>query len=400
MNRSSLSTALLACSLVFGAVQGIAPGEAKAASQSAGFRLTYQLPPHPEKVLFLNTEMVTIENPQPAELVAKHRLDSYLSDQAGGYISEKAIYWENLTFLTSKKGFLLDVYNWIGVLPPVYPAGYDPAEMDRRVAATELFTEEGMRLHRERGEINLQARLQALINAGYVKPEEIDDGAASKYFVATVLYRMFKDVRPYHGGIDLKDSQDIPVRWAVEIGLPGFDVAPDGYVYPQNRLQMTPGPKDVFEEYPYKRLFDFLTLILPGKKTANGWEYYQVKLKPGMVPVRMSDLMYVNGQPMSPYTVYDHPAYYDASKKIARYVTPRFEQMLKAARADALKPRVWDWSRDLIHHPRFAQLVADYRKTRSSRAVNAVYQAVRTHYNLNVRQDSPAVIKSVLDHVK
>jgi hypothetical protein len=163
---------------------------------------------------------------------------------------------------------------------------------------------------------------------------------------------------------------------------------------------MTPGPKDVFEEYPYKRLFDFLTLILPGKKTANGWEYYQVKLKPGMVPVRMSDLMYVNGQPMSPYTVYDHPAYYDASKKIARYVTPRFEQMLKAARADALKPRVWDWSRDLIHHPRFAQLVADYRKTRSSRAVNAVYQAVRTHYNLNVRQDSPAVIKSVLDHVK
>ncbi|MGK5506705.1 hypothetical protein ACSNN6_01160 [Brevibacillus formosus] len=70
---------------------------------------------------------------------------------------------------------------------------------------------------------------------------------ATKEFVATVLYRMFGTTRPYHGGIDLKDSESVAVRWAVEVG------------------------------------FHFITLVLPGKKTDGGWEYDQVKLLDGML---------------------------------------------------------------------------------------------------------------------
>ncbi|WP_236841143.1 hypothetical protein [Brevibacillus formosus] len=55
-------------------------------------------------------------------------------------------------------------------------------------------------------------------------PNEIDDEIATKEFVATVLYCMFGATRPYHGGIDLKDSESVAVRWAVEVGLPGFEV--------------------------------------------------------------------------------------------------------------------------------------------------------------------------------
>ncbi|WP_236841142.1 hypothetical protein [Brevibacillus formosus] len=49
---------------------------------------------------------------------------------------------------------------------------------------------------------------------------------------------------------------------------------------------------------------------------------------------------------------------------------------------------------------KFAKQVAAYRKNKSSKNVNAVYHAVRQHYNLYIRQDSPAIIKSVLDNVK
>ncbi|WP_409175563.1 hypothetical protein [Brevibacillus fortis] len=87
---------------------------------------------------------------------------------------------------------------------------------------------------------------------------------------------------------------------------------------------------------PYDRLFLFITLVLPGKKTDEGWEYYQVKLLDGMLPVQL---------------------------------------------------------REFIHNPKFAKQVAAYRKNKSSKNVDAAYQAVRQHYNLNIRQDSPAISK-------
>jgi hypothetical protein len=412
MFKKRCAIVTLACSLLFTGIGMVLPAEIIPAAEAASYSFTYKVPANLEKYLVLNTSMVSVKNPHPEALLAKHRYTTYLYDNDGGIDSPKTSYMASVYFATSKKGFLLDLYHWIGVLPPVYPAGFDPAELERQIkmeaekqTQSPIFNEKWSELLRKRAQINLQARVQAVIDAGYVKPEEIDDGPATKEFVANVLYQLFKDVRPYKGSVNLQDSQDPAVRWAVEVGLPGFEVDGKGNVYPNTRLRLTAGPDVWVEEYAYHRLFDFITLILPGKKTENGWEYYQVQLLPNMVPARTEDFLYVNGKPFkqavtSNRNLYEAAGYYKANRQVTALVTPRFAQMLQTARQDAMKPRVWDWRRDVVAHPLFAKEVAAYRKTRSSQALNAVYQKVRNHYNLYLRQDSPAVIKSVLDHVQ
>ncbi|GED71281.1 hypothetical protein BRE01_49830 [Brevibacillus reuszeri] len=375
---------------------------------ASSYQITYKLPPNPEKYLFLNVEMVDILNPQKPAFMRTYVQEDYLVDMDSGGSHFKTFYADNLRFMTSKKGFLWNIYHFIGILPPHYPVNMDWDELDRRIESTQSFSDEGRALREKRAELQMNAHLQPLIDAGYVKWEELDDGMATKEFIAMVLYRMFKEVRPYHGGIDLKDSEDTAVRWAVEVGLPGFNVDQKGYVYPQLPLNLKAGQEIYAQEQPYLRIFQFINLILPGKKTASGWEYYQVKLKPGMAPMLVDDVVRVNGMPMSSFDVWGverreaekSPLYQQAKSKIGQYSISRFPQMLAQARIDALKPRAWDWSRDLIHHPRFAKEIAAYRKNKSSKNLNAVYQAVRGYYNLNIRQDSVIVIKSVLENVK
>lgn len=405
MNRKHIWIGVLAGSLCFSAVFASAPVPT-VAEAAASYRITYKLPPNPEKYLFLNVQMVSISNPQVPVMKTTYTKDTYFADVDSGGSYWRFPFENNRKFVSSKKGFLWNLYHLIGILPPSIPANVNLDDLDRQIAGTEEYSEEGRKLRETRAQLQMNARLQPLIDAGYVKPEEIDDGVATRQFVATVLYRMFGEVRPYHGGIDLKDSDDVAVRWAVEVGLPGFVVDKEGYIYPQTALGMDPGPVEYPEEYAYDRLSHFVTLILPGKKTASGWEYFQVKLLPGMVPLQTRELIYVNGKAYGDLydPVYSAGArtneYQNASRKIAQYAIPRFAQMLSQARADARKPRVWDWSRDLIHHPRFAKEIAAYRKNKSSKNLNAVYQAVRGYYNLSVGQDSAANIKSVLDHVK
>jgi len=402
---------MTACSLLFTGIAAAIPAVGMPRAEAAGTYVTARVPANLEKYLFVNTSMVTVKNPHPENRVAQYRYTKYLSD-TGSADSPKTAYMDSVYFHTSKKGFLLNLYHFIGILPPVFPAGLDLAELDRQIAeleASDRLNETWFQLRQKRAQLNLQARVQALIHAGYVKPDELDEGPATKEFVATVLYRMFQNVRPYKGSVTLQDTQNTAVRWAVETGLPGFEIDSKGNVYPHTPLRMTPGPENTREEYPYLRLFDFLSLILPGKKTETGWEYYQVQLRPGMVPVRTEDLLYVNGTPLKQvaasnqglyYKVITSPGYYQENRRVAAQVTPRFAQMLHMARLDATKPRVWDWRRDVVAHPLFVREVAAYRKTKSSQALNAVYQKVRNHYNLFLRQDSPAVIKSVLDHVR
>nr|WP_246009289.1 hypothetical protein [Brevibacillus fluminis] len=406
MNRNRLCNVVLSGTLCFSAV--LSPFLVSPVAQAASTaRITYKLPANPEKYLFLNVQMVSIANPQVAAAMQQQSLytrEDYLTDRdrAGSHI--KLQYDDNLKFLSSKKGFLWNIYHFIGIFPPYAPGTVDATDLDRQIANTQSYSEEWYNLRETRAQLEMNARLQPLIAAGYVKPEEIDDGVATKEFVATVLYRMFGDVRPYHGGIDLKDSENTAVRWAVEVGLPGFAVDSKGYLYPETPLSMESGPNAYALEVPYERLFQFITLVLPGRKTPSGWEYYQVKLLPGMSPIRAQDVISVNGKPFNEatdyYTFSSTPEYRNASKAIANYAIPRFAQMLDLARKDAQKPRVWDWSRDLIHDPGFTKEIAAYRKNKSGKNLNTVYQAVRTHYNLSIPQDSAAVIKSVLDHVK
>lgn len=405
MNGKIMMNSVLACTLCFGTVLTAAPLPfSQSLAEAASYKITYKLPPNPEKYLFLNDQMVSIVNPQliPFEL-RPYSFENYIRDRDGGGSYHKLYLDYNLKFHTSKKGFLWNVYHFIGILPPVYPTGVNLDDLDQRINSLKVYSEESVKLRDSRAKIEMEARLNALVQAGYVMPNEMDDGVATKEFVATVLYRLFGATRPYHGGIDLKDSENVAVRWAVEVGLPGFVVDKEGYLYPHTPLSMDPGPNEYVQQYAYDRLFHFLKLVMPGKKTDEGWEYYQVKLYDNMLPVRADEHIYINGVPAK-----DHPnaslqhtrEYKNALSKLYPYILSRFPQMLDQARKDAMKPRAWDWSRDLIHHPKFTKQVAAYRKSKTTQNLNAVYQAVRQHYNLNARQDSAAIIKSVLDNVK
>ncbi|GEB34558.1 hypothetical protein [Brevibacillus parabrevis] len=395
---------LLTCTLCLSAVPVVSPALNIAAAASPAYKITYKLPANPEKYLFLNVQMVSLANPQTPATVREYPIKQYLVDSTGNLDHYKLEFDDNRKFVTSKKGFLWNFYQMIGIFPPAYPEGGKLAELDRQIDTLDGYSPEGLQARKARAELELNARIQPLIHAGYVKPEEIDDGIATREFVATVFYRAFKDVRPYHGGIDLKDSENEAVRWAVESGLPGFPVDSKGFVFPQSPLDLEPGEKNFPETYAYDRVFQFVQLIFPGKKTASGWAYYQVKLLPGMAPVQPREIISVNGKPFAEgaenYSIEQTNEYQNASRKIAQHFIQRFPQVLEQARKDALKPRVWDWSRDVIHHPTFAKQVAAYRKNKSSQNLNAVYQAVRAHYNLSIRQDSAANVKSVLDNVK
>ena len=404
MKGKQFVVSLLTCTLCLSAVPVVSPALGIAAAAAPGYKITYKLPANPEKYLFLNVQMVSLANPQTPATVREYPIKQYLVDSTGNLDHYKLEFDDNRKFVTSKKGFLWNFYQMIGIFPPAYPEGGKLAELDRQIDTLDGYSPEGLQARKARAELELNARIQPLIHAGYVKPEEIDDGIATREFVATVFYRAWKDVRPYHGGIDLKDSENEAVRWAVESGLPGFPVDSKGFVFPQSPLDLEPGEKNFPETYAYDRVFQFVQLILPGKKTASGWAYYQVKLLPGMAPVQPREIISVNGKPFAEgaenYSIEQTNEYQNASRKIAQHFIQRFPQMLEQARKDALKPRVWDWSRDVIHHPIFAKQVAAYRKNKSSQNLNAVYQAVRAHYNLSIRQDSAANVKSVLDNVK
>ncbi|MFS0553491.1 hypothetical protein [Brevibacillus sp. 179-C9.3 HS] len=405
MVGNKVINAVLACTLCFTTMFLFPPATNIAEAKVTSYQITYKLPHNPEKYLFLNKQMVSIANPLPTlSGLRPYSFEDYLIDMETKDTYYKLYLQYRLNFLSSKKGFLWNIYHFIGTLAPAYPADVDLDQLDIDIMNTSPFSDEGRALRESRAQINMNARLQPLIQAGYVMPNEIDDGVATKEFVATVLYRMFGATRPYHGGIDLKDSENVAVRWAVEVGLPGFVVDKEGYIYPQTPLSMDPGPEQYAQEYAYDRLFHFITLIMPGKKTDGGWEYYQVKLYDDMLPTRADEMIYVNGKPAKDhpnfYSIQDTKEYQNVTSKIYQHFVPRFPQTIDLARKDAMKPRVWDWSRDLIHNPKFSKQMAAYRKNKSSKNVNAVYQAVRQQYNLNRAQDSAAIIKSVLDNVK
>ncbi|MFC8684213.1 hypothetical protein [Brevibacillus porteri] len=257
MNGKIMVIGALACTICFAGILTAPLPQTQA--EAATYQITYKLPPNPEKYLFLNKQMVSITNPQLLSAgVRPYSSGDFLSDMHGSGDPQslnKMYYSYNLKFQTSKKGFLWNVYDFIGTLPPAYPADVNLDELDNRIRSLERLTSEDEQVVQSRAQIHMDARLKPLIQAGYVMP-------------------------------------------------------------------------------------DF------------------------------------------------------------QYFVPQFPKMLELARKDAMKPRAWDWSRDLIHNPIFSKQVAAYRKSKTTKNVNAVYQAVRQHYNLNIHQDSPAIIKSVLDNVK
>lgn len=298
------------------------------------------------------------------------------------------------SFYESRTGYLLALYNEIGSLAPMYPTGYDPASIKQQIARTE-GTAEGEALRKKRGQVELEARINALVQAGFVKPEELGGQQLTKQFVAETLYRVYKNARPYKGSVAPKDSQREAVCWAIEVGLPGFQVDGKGYVYPEHLPS-------------YSNILDFVHLFLPSKINGTGREYFQFEVDADLlrtaIDIRSENFLYVNNKPLSSmpnsFLLSELPEAKKAKAELAAAMAPQLIGMIQQARLEIQKPRVWDWRKDVIRHPSFTKLVQEYRKTKSQKPLLQVYQAVKTRYNLYARQDSLQVMKSVLDHIQ
>lgn len=372
--------------------------EAEAAT-AASYRIAYKMPTvntleEKEVFHFLLKGALKIKNPHPASILDKNRkgLTEIVGDLNGtdtprGFMIDE--------FSVSKNGYLLALYNEIGILDPVYPQGYDPAAINKQILEQQASGQWGGELRQKRGEMELNARINALVQAGYVQPEELKDQRLTKQYVAETLYRMYKKVRPYKGSVAPKDSQSEAVRWAVEVGVPGFQVDTKGYVYPESQPY-------------YTNMLDFTHLFLPSKKTAAGWEYFQYEVNQDMLLEAVHNysgqLLHVNNKPLSSLPNYvmlsDLPEKKKAETQLSASLAPKVLEMVEQVRREVQKPRVWDWRTDVIRHPSFTKLVSEYRKTKSQKALNQVYQTVKARYNLFDRQDSPQVMKSVLDHIR
>jgi hypothetical protein len=403
--RKNWASLVTACSLAFANIGAVPVLAANSSATLTKDSFTYQLPADLKPFVRLSADMVTVQNPHPPELLQKHlySASSYLEDKSGSVL-------DDATFHASKMGFLLEVYNFIAILPPLYQEGYEPEQFRKKMSETEPFSLEWGKLRVQRGEKFLQARIQALIQAGYVLPEEIDGGPVTKEFAARVLYRMYKDAVPYKGSVAPLDSADVAVRWAVERGIPGYEMDQQGNVSPQLDLnQSQKGGQQANNTRGYRELFDFLRLYLPGKKTGQGWEYYQLQLKPHASFVCGDCLIRVNGQPLqqlldSRPDLSKNEAFMANWQKTAQQISAQaaeqFPALLERKRQDTLKPRVLDWTRDVLRNETFSQPIAHYRKTKSAAAAETVYRAVSDRYNLFPRQDSIEVIRSVLDNLK
>ncbi|MED1946287.1 MULTISPECIES: hypothetical protein [Brevibacillus] len=395
--KKAVFTAAIAVVLSVGQI--VYPIQEAGAATAASYRIAYKMPTvntleEKEVFHFLLKGALKIKNPHPASILDKNRksLTEIVGDLNGtdtprGFMIDE--------FSVSKNGYLLALYNEIGILDPVYPQGYDPAAISKQILEQQASGQWGGELRRKRGEMELNARIKALVQAGYVQPEELKDQRLTKQFVAETLYRMYKKVRPYKGSVAPKDSQSEAVRWAVEVGVPGFQVDTKGYVYPESQPY-------------YTNMLDFLHLFLPSKKMAAGWEYFQYEVNQDMLLEAVHNysgqLLHVNNKPLSSLPNYvmlsDLPEKKKAETQLSASLAPKVLEMVEQVRREVQKPRVWDWRTDVIRHPSFTKLVSEYRKTKSQKALNQVYQTVKARYNLFDRQDSPQVMKSVLDHIR
>ncbi|MCE0452042.1 hypothetical protein [Brevibacillus sp. AF8] len=375
------------------------PIQEAAAATVASYRIAYKMPTvntleEKEVFHYLLKGALKIKNPHPASILDKNRRDlTEIVGDLNGTDTPRGFMIDE--FSVSKDGYLLALYNEIGILDPVYPQGYDPAAISKQILDQQASGQWGGELRQKRGEIELKARINALVQAGYVQPEELKDQRLTKQFVAETLYRMYKKARPYKGSVAPKDSQSEAVRWAIEVGVPGFQVDAKGYVYPQSQPY-------------YTNMLDFIHLFLPSKKTATGWEYFQYEVNQDLlleaVHNSSGELLHINNKPLSSLPNYvmlsDLPEKKKAEAQLSASLAPKVIEMVEQVRREVQKPRVWDWRTDVIRHPSFTKLVSEYRKTKSQKALNQVYQTVKARYNLFDRQDSPQVMKSVLDHIR
>ncbi|WCN36855.1 hypothetical protein [Aneurinibacillus uraniidurans] len=300
-------------------------------SKQSTYKITYKLPSKQKLAQILPTfsigmSNITIANPLPVSLSEKNAYgpgDFYGSLADGSQAAHEMFY-------SSKAGFLVKVYQYIGILSPIYPAGTSEAEINRTIKVTDPISNE----YKAAQNIRFTAMMQALIQAGYVTSEDITDAnkleSCSKEFIATVLYRMFKEVRPYQGTVAPTDSKNEAVRWAVEIGLPGFTLDKSGNVHPEQMMDGT----------AINTIFNFTTLFLPGKKTATGWEYYQ------MSDVRSltTPFLLINGKPYNEVLL-NNPAL-ESNPKIRQQITKT-----KTAATSALLKTITEIRQD-VRNPR------------------------------------------------
>ncbi|MFM1655128.1 hypothetical protein ACI7RC_23995 [Brevibacillus sp. B_LB10_24] len=344
---------------------------------------------------------IKAKNAIPAEEFQKNQLTYNLEDIYGEsvYTRPAVVYYHE----NSKRSFFLALFHFIGVLSPHYPEGYDPKGLEEQIAS---IADEGKKREamRKRIDIEAEARIQALIDQGFVLKEEAEDPEAelTKTLVAHVLYRMFQNEVPYQKRKAVANTDDIALRWAVEVGLPGYQLDEKGRVlsYGEN-----------FVDLERASLFDFLYLFFPSRWTGEGWQYYQFDLheKPDYSQSDVNWFLRINGQPY--YKMVNSPsintgdkaflqAKDKAEKELIAFLQKNVLSLISEVRTELLKPRLYNWKEDVIEDPRFKGYVTEYRKSKSEKTLQAAHQAIRKAYRLTRAEDSLEVIRSVFKNIK
>lgn len=166
------------------------------------------------------------------------------------YIPLRAVIRDS--FVLSRRGFLLSVYDLIAdgkIRLSPEPQNENKLDVMNYIPG---------------GEEEIEARLKKMENMGIVTENEINGGDITKEFVANVLYRIYKPVIPYKGSVLFKDTNDIAILWAAEVGLPYFLDRPGSNIYPSATL-------NYYNEY--RAIINYAFLYLPVEKVDNKMLY-------------------------------------------------------------------------------------------------------------------------------
>lgn len=137
------------------------PAIQAAPSGAHTYRVTYKMPTintleEVELLYSLLKDSLQVKNPYDAALVEKNRMDIYeIVADLYGTDSIRSFMIDEMYL--SRNGYLLELFNHIGVLEPVYPAGYDPVTIKQQIAklaASEKW-EQYAEFRNKRGQIEL-----------------------------------------------------------------------------------------------------------------------------------------------------------------------------------------------------------------------------------------------------
>lgn len=193
-------------------------------------------------------------------------------------------------------------------------------------------------------------RINRLIQDGYILEEETNKYPITKQTLATILYRIYKDIMPFKKSVAYADTDDEAIRWAAEKGLPNFLYRSGYNINPEDSLQ---------EYFPaYMATLCYAYIYFPNPITN---EYRELEKE-----------FYVNEE------LNFH--YFTIRKSVAK-------NYIEELREEVMKPRLGYWLRDVMNNEEISDIVKVYTETNSEKVLNKIHQYLKKEYNLYSYQD-------------